>query len=196
MSPVRVELKPLPGFQPQPGLIGLTQIQGDVGKAIEFLQGLNGDGFSRWEHAVVLLPGNQILEAEPGGAVIRPLHYDDVYWCWNIYGLLPQVQAIRNVPGASEALSASFYLQLWTVARQLEGTPYSFLDYASLIAHRLHVPAPGLRDYIKDTGHQICSQLADDFYLRLGGHVFTNQRWAGDVTPGSLWRRDLELAGT
>lgn len=167
---------------PQPGMIGLTQISGNVGTGIKLGQWLNGEGFSRWEHAFVLLPGNLILEAEPGGAVIRPLHYRDanVYWCGGIYEASPHV---RN---ASPVLLAQ-------TSSSLKDIGYSFLDYAALSAHRLHIPAPHLRAYIKTSKHMICSQMADEFYLRLGAHVFDDERWAGDVTPAGLYRRDLQL---
>lgn len=167
-------------FAPQIGMIGLTPIDGNVGKAIRVGMYLNGEGFQRWEHAFTLLPGNLILEAEPGGAVIRPLHYahSDVYWCWGIWKLLPP----RTTP-----------TEISHVAESLKGVKYSFLDYGALAAHRMRVPAPGLRDYIKDTGHMICSQMCDEFYLRLGAHVFVNNRWAGDVTPASLYKRDRAL---
>ena len=182
---------------PRPGMIGLTLISGRVGAGIKWAQRFNGDGFSDWEHAFTLLPGNLILEAEPGGAVIRPLHYDRVYWCANIERLQPQV---TNA-------------QVLDVARSLEHVPYSFLDYDALLARRLHlpdwrvwpnrdstegVPREGLltlREFVRDTGHMICSQEADEFKLRLGCHVFNDQRWPQDVTPGALWRRDLELTG-
>lgn len=170
-------------FVPQPGMIGLTQISGNVGKMIELGQLLNGEGFENWEHAFVLLPGNQILEAEPGGALVRELHYDDVYWCTNIYKLIPAgLIALRT-----------FDTILNNTVEELKGIPYSFLDYAALAAHRLHVPAPHLRKYIQTSHHEICSQLADDFYWRLGVQIFTDGRWPGDVTPASLFRRDLEL---
>lgn len=163
---------------PEPGMIGLTRIAGNVGKGIELGQWLNGEGFEMWEHAFVLLPGNLILEAEPGGAVIRPLHYDTVYWCDGIYNLLPQ-------PPNEQ--------QLGIIANPLKGVPYSFLDYAALVTHRLHLPVPGLRDYIKSSGHMICSQMADAFYQRLGAHIFDDDRWNGDVTPAGLYKRDLQL---
>lgn len=170
-----------------PGMIGLTQISGDVGKGIEVGQFLNGEGFARWEHAFVVLPDGQILEAEPGGAVIVPMHYADenVYWCEGIYGLLPQ----RNGRLVFPAMTSDIMI----AALALKGVKYSFLDYAALSAHRLHIPAPGLQDYIASTGHMICSQLADEFYLRLGAHVFDDGRWPGYVTPASLYRRDLQL---
>lgn len=161
-------------------MIGLTQISGNTGKAIAVGQWLNGEGFRQWEHAFVCLPGNQILEAEPGGAVIRDYPYgDDVYWCLGLYKLLP---VLGRQPGLQE-LAAS----------QLKGIPYSFADYAALAAHRLRIPAPHLKQFIQDSGHQICSQLADTFYLRLGAHLFDDGRWPGYVTPASLFNRDLQL---
>jgi len=165
---------------PQPGMIGLTHINGGVGKAIRVGQWLNGEGFSTWEHAFVFLPGGLIIEAEPGpgGARIVPFNYSDVYWCEGIFKLLP--------PTTNPT-------ELGHVAESLKGVPYSFADYAALSAHRLNIPAPHLRKYVADTGHMICSQLADEFYKRLGAHIFVDNRWSGDVTPASLYKRDLQL---
>lgn len=160
-----------------PGTIGLTPISGRVGKLIEFGQFLNGEGFQEWEHAFVLLPGNNILEAEPGGARIVPLVYTNVYWCENIWRLVAHVD-----PAV-----------ITTVAEHMKGIPYSALDYFALAAHRLHIPVPGLKQYIVESAHEICSQLADDFYQRLRAQIFDDGRWAGFVTPASLYRRDLEL---
>lgn len=159
-------------------MIGLTQIAGDVGKGIRLGQWLNGEGFADWEHAFVYLPNGLIIEAEPGGAVIRPLHYGTVYWCTGIYKLLPPTTNTTEISH---------------VAESLRGTPYSFLDYAYLAAHRFRLPVPGLKHEIATDGHMICSQLADEFCLRLGAHVFTDNRWPGDVTPASLYNRDLQL---
>jgi hypothetical protein len=155
----------------------LTKISGDVGKGIELGQWLNGEGFQQWEHAFVLLPSAMILEAEPGGARIVPIHYSTVYWCGGLYTLYPW--------GTTKVMEEE--------AQKLKGVPYSFADYAALAAHRLHIPAPNLRGYIASTGHMICSQLADAFYQRLGGHIFADDRWNGDVTPAGLYKRDLQL---
>lgn len=159
-------------------MIGLAQIAGDVGKGIRVGQWLNGDGFSIWEHAFVLLPNNLILEAEPGGAVIVPMHYDEVYWCRGIDKLIAPTVTPDEIS---------------RVAESLKGIPYSFLDYQSLVVHRLHLPVPGLEKYIRSTGHMICSQMCDELYNRIGAHIFVDDRWPGDVTPGSLYGRDLEL---
>lgn len=165
---------------PEPGMIGLTQISGEVGKLIRFGQWLNGDGFADYEHAFVYLGDGKILEAEPGGSVISPLsryNYDQIYWCENIYELLP----IRPMKFGDK------------MAQSMKDIPYSFLDYFALVAHRLHIPVPGLKKFIKTSKHEICSQLADDFYWRLGVAIFTDKRWPGDVTPGMLLKRDREL---
>lgn len=159
-------------------MIGLVQIKGGIGRAIRLGQWLNGDGFDIWEHAFVYLPGNLVLEAEPGGARIVPFNYETVYWCTGIYKLLP--------PATTDT-------ELSHVAESLKGTKYSFLDYAALSAHRLHLWAPGLKHYIETSGHEICSQLSDDFYYRLAAHIFVDNRWPGYVTPGMLYKRDLEL---
>jgi len=158
-------------------MIGLVPMSGAGGRLIRFGQWLNNDGFEDFEHAFVALPGNMIVEAEPGGARIVPLRYAGAYWCEGIYGLLAGVDpAVIDVK-----------------ARQLKGVPYSWLDYGALFTHRLHVPVPGLRSYIADSGHLICSQLADLLYQRLGAQIFADNRWNGYVTPGALYKRDLQL---
>lgn len=163
---------------PRAGLIGLTPISGGVGKLIEIGQFLNGNGFRRWEHAFVTLPGGLILEAEPGGSRIVPLAYTDVYWCHGLYRLLP--------PNTTDT-------EIAHIGESLKGIPYSFLDYLALAARRLHIADPALRRYIASEDHEICSQLSDNFYLRLGAHLFLDDRYPGDVTPMDLYNRDQEL---
>ncbi len=171
---------PTPRFTARPGLIGLTPIHGPVGVGIEIGEFLNGEGFRAWEHAFITLPGGLILEAEPGGARIVPLHYDNVYWCNGLYRLLPPEVTPDEIAHVGESL---------------KGIKYSFLDYDALFLHRLRVPAPHLRHYIADSSHMICSQMADEFYLRLRARLFLDDRWAGDVTPMSLYNRDVQLLG-
>jgi hypothetical protein len=155
-------------YDPKPGDIGLTQIRGGVGLGIRLGQWANGDGFADFEHAFGYTGGGKIIEAEPGGARLSLLSRyagDTVHWlvCPDEY----REAMVREL----------------TV---LKGTPYSFLDYASLALHRLHVPAPHLRQYIQSSGHLICSQLVDRAAMRAGWHLFTDNRWEGDVTPGDL----------
>ena len=72
----------------------------------------------------------------------------------------------------------------WALAHQDVG--YGFLDYGALILHGLHVPAPGLREYIDSTKHQICSQFVDSAYSANSVHLFDDGRWSGYVKPGDL----------
>jgi hypothetical protein len=168
------------------GMIGLTSISGDVGAGIRIGQWLNGNGFSRYEHAFLSLGDGTILEAEPGGSRIAPLSEypaDSVYWCWNIWKQVPF--AFRNWKLVQVAA--------WN---RYVGIPYSFADYASLAARRLRIPVPGLRRYVASSGHEICSQLVDLFYREEFGVGIIPGEWAGYVTPGSIWERDRKLGRT
>lgn len=157
---------------PQPGDFGLLIGNDTVGKLIRIGEWLNGDGFSLYSHAFVLLDNGTILEAEPGGARIRPAtEYPDSLVAWSSWDLTPGQRA-----------------SIVAAARGLLGVPYSFADYFALAAHRLHIPAPGLRRYVASSGHMICSQLVDEAYRRAGLRMFSDGRWPGDVTPADLAR--------
>lgn len=159
-TPTRVE--------PGPGDIGCTQIRGETGRLIRFGEWLNGDGFANFEHCFVHLGDGEIIEAEPGGARITALaEYDPRTIAW-----------VRCPEKHRDAVAAA--------ARALEATPYSFLDYAAIATHRLHVPAPGLRGFIESDHHLMCSALADLAAHRGGWALFTDGRWQGFVTPSEI----------
>ncbi|GGX13893.1 hypothetical protein [Streptomyces noursei] len=158
--------------QPLPGDIGLTQISGVTGRLIRFGQWINGDGFADYEHTFLVLPGERLLEAEPGGARIRPLsEYDGsdvLYVC-------------------PKQLTEQQREKICAAADRYVGVPYSFLDYLAIATHRLHVPVPGLRRYVASTRHMICSQLVDQCYQDADVHLFSDGRWPGYVTPMALY---------
>ncbi|QHC23103.1 hypothetical protein [Streptomyces sp. GS7] len=157
---------------PQPGDIGLTQISGATGRLIRFGEWINGDGFANYEHAFLVLPDGRLLEAEPGGARIRPLSgYDGA-------------QVLYVCP---ERLTDQQRTHICTAATRYVGVPYSFLDYAAIATHRFHLPVPGLRRYVASTRHMICSQLVDQCYQDAGVHLFVDGRWPGYVTPMALY---------
>lgn len=165
---------------PLVGAIGLTQISGEVGKLIEVGQFLNRQGFKDWEHAFLLGPNGQILEAEPGGAKLGHVsEYSDIYWCNAI----------------ARQYSAPRLESIWIGAQKYVGTKYSFLDYQALALHRFHLDMPGLEDYISDSGHMICSQLCDQAYLDQDAHLFANT-WQGYVTPLGLYNLDQAILKT
>ena len=156
---------------PEPGDIGLTSIVGPVGWGIRVGQWINGDGFGVYEHAFIVLDDGMLLEAEPGGARIAGL---DEYAGRHVEYVCP--------PG----LTAEQRALICQKARAMVGIKYSFLGYAAIAAHRFRLPIPGLRRYIASTGHQICSQMADQCYQDAGVHLFNDGRWPGWVTPADL----------
>lgn len=174
---------------PQPGDFGVTRIGGWVGRLIRIGQWLNGDGFSDYEHAFVVMPDPDsnpewftnrlhpapasagppfLIEAQPGGARLTVNVYPDdttVYSSWDL---------------SDETRHA-----IVMIALGLTGTPYSVLDYFSLALHRLHIRPWWLERYVASTRHMICSQLVDHVYERAGVHLF-HGRSPGDVTPARL----------
>lgn len=155
---------------PRPGDFGLVAINGEAGRLIRVGQWLNGDGWGRYQHAVLVLDNGELIEAEPGGARIRPVsEYDGTNVAWSDWPLTDAERA-----------------RIVAAGRKLEGTPYSALDYFALVAHRLHIPMPSLRKYIDSTKHEICSQLVDLAYQLGGKMMFGDGRWPGYVTPMAL----------
>lgn len=153
---------------PRPGDFGLVRMSGLTRWAIRLGQWLNGDGFADYQHAFLVLDDESLIEAEPGGARIRPLseYSDAVYSDW---------------PLTEEQRAA-----IVAAGRELEGIPYSVLDYLSLALVRLHIRPRWVTRYVASTGHLICSQLVDHAYLMAGVHLFTDGRFEGDVTPADL----------
>lgn len=157
---------------PEIGDFGLVKMNGDAGRLIRFGQWLNGEGFADYEHAVIYVGGDQIVEAEPRGAKLSPVtRYKDILWStgWVDLSLLQRTQIAHTALG-------------------LVGTPYSFADYAAIAAHRLHIPGFGLlKSFVASSKHLICSQLVDYCYRSSGVDLFKDGRWPGYVTPASLY---------
>lgn len=157
---------------PRPGWIGLTFIEGGVGRLIRLGQFLNGDGYADYEHAFGMTTFQRAVEAMPGGArEVAWDHYDPSRVIW-----------LRCPDELSEAVA----LQM----KKMLGVPYSFADYGALAATRLHLPLSRrlLGKYVENSGHLICSQLVDLAAERGGWHLFDDGRKPRDVTPGDLFR--------
>lgn len=155
---------------PQPGDFAVVSAGGIAGPLISFGEWLNGDGFGTWEHAFIYIGSGQIIQAEPGAANQRPLT-PHAHTLWSS-DAIPLTDPQRHAVVAA--------------ARGYLGAPYSFLDYAALALHRVHLPVPGLRAFIADTGHMICSQLVDQCYQDAGIQLFNDGRFNGYVTPAAL----------
>jgi hypothetical protein len=167
-----VDLGPVGSYTPRPGDLGITVITG-WGVAIRAAQWLNGDGFADFEHAYT------VTEVDPDGTV------------WILEAMPGGAQHVRNWHPADRTVYLrcpdEYRTAVAAAARSFEGVPYSVADYFSLAAHRLHIPAPHLRAYIRSSGHMICSQLVDRAATDGGWHLFEDGRWEGDVTPGDLY---------
>jgi uncharacterized protein YycO len=162
-----------PRPEPQPGDFAVVRMGGNGGRLIRIGQWLNGDGFADYEHAYVHVGNGELVEAQPGGAELRPL---------SVYDNRPTRWSTGRIPLTDEQRRA-----VVAAARGYVGTPYSVADYFALAAHRFHLPVgPLLRKYVADSRHMICSQLVDQCYWDAGVHLFSDGRWPGYVTPADL----------
>ncbi|WP_354641346.1 hypothetical protein [Kitasatospora camelliae] len=162
-----------PSTPPLPGDFAVVRMDGHVGRLIRIGQWLNGDGFADYEHAYLHVGDGLLVEAQPGGAELRPLStYADHRPLWST-GRFDLTDRQRS--------------DIVAAARGHLGTPYSYLDYLALAVHRFHLPfSPLLKSYVADSRHMICSQLVDQCYLDAGVHLFRDGRWPGYVTPADL----------
>jgi cell wall-associated NlpC family hydrolase len=158
--------------RPQPGDFALTKIRGLTGAFVAAGQALVGDA-SPVQHAYVYVGGGYIVQAMPSGA--EKIRLDEasepVVWSTGRFDL-----------------TAAERIRICYEARSLVGTPYSFLDYASIALEHFRIRPRCVRHFVADSGHLICSQLVDEVYLRAGVHLFDDDRLPGDVTPGDLWK--------
>lgn len=158
--------------EPQPGDFEVVKINGEAGKLIRVGQYLNGSGFADYEHARLYLGNGRCVEADPGGA--RIVAYDPTdggMWSTGYIDLTTEQREIIVAAGIGYAKAH---------------VGYSEADYFALAAHRLHIPVPGLREYVATSKHMICSQLVDKCYQDAKVQLFKDNRWNGYVTPGDL----------
>jgi len=159
--------------RPVPGIAGLGIAAG---------QWLNGEGWSKHDHAEIYIGGAD--ENAPWGLTVSSYPNRQ-----GIRALTGPPDGVRGAVWSSGAIELTFEQRTGIVkwCRENFRVPYSEMDYVALVAHRLGIPVPGLRAYIASTGHEICSQFVDTAYLLGGGiHLFSDGRWPGDVTPGDL----------
>lgn len=161
---------------PQPGDFELVPMGGPGGPLIEIAQILAGSSRQNYEHARLYLGNGKIVEAQPGGAVVRDydVHQEDGgLWSTGIISLTDTQRTL--------IVSAGFEYGQRKVG-------YSVADYFAIAAIRLHLGllVPGLKTFVEDSGHMICSQLVDKCYQDADVQLFNDKRWNGDVTPGDL----------
>jgi hypothetical protein len=166
---------------PRPGDFCCVPVSGPAGLAITIGQWIDGSPFRFYDHAEIYI--GKADAAGPYGYTVSAY---------------PDGNGKRALPCAAARLPGSLWSSglvdltgvqrtgIVALAAQRTRVRYSWLDYAALGLHALHVPAPGLRDYIESTRHEICSQFVDTCYTACDAHLFQDERWSGYVTPGML----------
>ncbi len=157
---------------PLPGDFAVVSMGGQGGVLISAMEEIAYDHSTHWDHAFVYVGNGMIVQAEPSGACKVPLGAYQ-YTIWSSGILFPTAAQRTAIVTAAERYAA-------------QKTGYSYLDYAAIAGHRFRLPVPGLKDYIADTGHEICSQLVDQCWLDGGYHLFDDKRWPGYVSPYDL----------
>jgi len=157
----------------QVGDVGFSVIGGQVGALVSLGQAILTPAcwFTHTYIVAEKLPNAvSVVEAMPGGARRRFLYGRDRIGEGFGWARLPMSDEQRS--------SVTIH------ALELQGVPYSFLDYLALATHgRI------LRGRVTSSGHMICSQLVDQVLTRAGVQVFDDGRLSQDVTPGALFRR-------
>ena len=155
---------------PQPGDFFLVSIHSRAAIGIGIGQALTGD-WSRFWHAGIVGYNGEAYAAHPGGVTV---------------GSLEEVMADRPLAFSHFQLTFDEQAAVIAAAQSYLGRPYSFLMYLSIALLTFHVRPKWLLEYVKSTGHFICSQYVDQCYLDAGIHLFNDGRFPGDVTPGDL----------
>jgi hypothetical protein len=158
---------------PPVGSIGLVSVRGFTGWLIRLGQWVDGDGTRNYEHAFVLVAGDEpesarVVEAEPGGVVEVPLsRYRGRKVLW-----------LRCPREYSDPVA--------TAALAYIGFEYSIEDYFAIAAQRMDITpiAAALRQSVDHRGHVMCSQMA--YAAAVRGGWLRCRLWPGYVTPARL----------
>ncbi len=136
----------------------------------------------------------RLVQAMPSGA--EEITLTEEHWTKDYVYLRPPYPGRETDSGWVEANLQASYVA--TRAREFVGTPYSFADYAAIAAWRsgLRITGGKLREYVTDSGHMICSQLADQAMSDAGWHVFDDGRLPQDVMPCELYHQMAQVPGT
>lgn len=142
------------------------------------------DGFT-YEGVHPNFYGPRIVQAMPHGA--EDIEIGDEHWTKDFVYLRPAY---------TEKFGGTFGINVAHAARRYVDTPYSFADYAAILGLHMGIDNGAVRRYVTSSGHQICSQLADQSLSDAGFHVFTDKRLPQDVMPIELYRALAAMPGT
>lgn len=151
--------------RPQVGAWAVVRTKGLIGWCIRKVTR------SEYNHAFVYVGYGKIVEAQPQGAILSDLSVYDGY---------PQVWSTVFDPADGNRVALA--------ALGLLGTRYGFLDIVSIGLLQYGIKPRLLRWRVERQDRLICSQLVDTAEHLTGVELFSDARWAGDVTPGDLGR--------
>ena len=126
---------------------------------------------SKFNHAFLYWYGEEIIEAQPGGAVCVVNHY-----------------RAAGVLHSHLSLTTEERIAICNQAIQLVSEPYGWLDIFSIGLLQYGIKPKFIRDRVEHSKNLICSQLVDFAYLLGGVHLYNDGRLPMDVTPGDLAR--------
>ena len=172
----------------KPGSYGLSIISGKTGKLVAWGQDIVDGRKDKFTHAFFVLDNDEVIEAEPGGAVIAPL---------SKYTSLPPDHVLFSDKPIQALMAAHDYVypdeyerrvraNLTAFARTLVGIPYNYLDYVAIGLEHFKIDLPFIRNRVRREDRMICSQLVDYIYAKNGIHLFGDHRVSQNVTPGDL----------
>src|SRR5690348_5689927 len=112
-----------------PGMFFLSHSDNWVGRSISSAQAFVRGG-SWWTHAGLYLGDGKIVEAQPGGARICDFspEYDHTTILWSDAPIQCEL-ARRGGPVVADDVEQKLRTAVVTQAKELEGVPYSYLDY-------------------------------------------------------------------
>lgn len=172
---------PIVVARPRPGDFCCVPVSGPVGFGITLGQWLDGDRFQFYDHTEIYVgkadaagPYGYTVSTYPNGSGKRALPCN----AWELPGSLWS-SGLIDLTGTQRTGIVS-----WAMDHQ--DVRYSFLDYGALVLHGLHIPVPGLREFIASTAHMICAQYTVAGYSLGGGVDLVKGEWPGYVKPGDL----------
>lgn len=146
------------------GDFGVTRTGGFVAWCIRHIT------HSTVNHAFIYVGDGQIVQAQPGGAVLSPASdYPNAQW-------------------SKRPLPLTTRYRIAQVARSVIGTPYNWLDVVAQAFVRLFgwVAPQWAQDRLSDPKTLQCAQLVDYCYWKAGVDLFGDWRPAGLVAPSDL----------
>lgn len=154
------------------GDVGLTLTAGPGRYTIPWGQTLIGDS-SAFEHAVLAIGDNVLIEARPPKARIRSVFRDDAI----VWFRLPMSDEQRDFCATQTWLDMQSY-----------DVKYAWSAFLYMGALRFGLRTEALKKHVAESKAKICSQLVDDYITKSGFHLLDGVD-PGNVSPGDLQYR-------